>query len=345
MNDKVRLAVVGCGDIAVTRHIPTIMNHSETELVALCDSDITRVKPLASQNGVRSCTDDYRTLLTDDGIDAVIVATPPWVTPKITMDFLKAGKDVLCEKPMALDLETAKQVSQVEEETGRKVQIGFTYRHDPLLEKLRDWIRADRLGSPLVFRLGIYDEIWDPIGNPEHYDRIHKTMEHGIPSIHDGAHIADFLNMLTDSPVSHVEAFGLQSRPEFPTSNYDTSVIRFANGDMAKLEISWFYPVFPQGEFEVLGPKGLAVFDRFKRYVELRTRETTEREVHEEDWWESCFRIQLDRFVAGIRSEHPFVPGTSEGIYSLSLTKAIEISMERNKNLFSGGINNGISKR
>ena len=334
--EAIRLAVIGCGDIAVTRHIPTILENSDVKLVALCDREIDRARELAVACGVTTITDDYRKLLDDQTIQAVIVATPPWVTPFITIDFLRAGKQVLCEKPMALDAETARQVARTEAETGKRVQVGFTYRHDPLLETLRSWIQEGRLGSPLIYRLGIFDEVWDPEGNPEHYQRIFKTMEHGIPSVHDGAHIADFLNLLSNSPVKRVESFGMKSREEFPSSNYDTSIIWFENGDMAKLEIGWFFPVFPKGEFEVLGPKGIAVFDRIQRYVELTTIEGNEKVVHEDDWWEMCFSIQLRKFVEGIRTNRPFVPGTREGIYSLSLTKAIEDSMKRNSSGMKG---------
>lgn len=329
MSKIVRIAVVGCGDIASTRHIPTIHAHPDAALAALCDTDLERARRLADEFDVPVCTADYRELLRDRTIDAVVVATPPWVTPGMTIEFLRAGKDVLCEKPMALSLEAANEVAEAERETGRKVQVGFTYRHDPLLEALKGWIKEGRLGAPLVFRLGIYDEVWDPEGDPEHYRRIFTTMEHGIPSVHDGAHIADFLNFLTDSPVEEVQSFGFKSRPEFPASNYDTSVIRFQNGDMAKVEIGWFYPVFPKGEFEVLGPNGIAVFDRHERYVELTTSEGKERVHHQGDWWETCFRIQLDQFLDSIREGRPFVPGTAEGIYSLGLTKSIEASVQR----------------
>lgn len=331
MSKMIRLAVVGCGDIASTRHIPAIHAHPEAQLAALCDSDLEKARRLAAEYDVPIFTTDYKELLEDKAIDAVVVATPPWVTPKITIEFLRAGKDVLCEKPMALSLEAAGEVRDAERETGKHAQVGFTYRHDPLLATLKGWIRDGRLGAPLVFRMGIFDEIWDPEGNPEHYDRIITTMEHGIPSIHDGAHIADFLNFLTDSPVEDVQSFGFKSRAEFPASNYDTSIIHFKNGDMAKVEIGWMYPVFPKGEFEVLGPNGIAVFDRHERYVELTTPEGTERIRHEENWWDACFRIQLDRFLSSIRDGHPFVPGTAEGIYSLGLTKSIEASVRRNR--------------
>jgi len=331
MSEPVNIAVIGCGDIAVTRHIPTVAACPDAKLYALCDTDFDRVRKLALEHQVNIFTADYKELLSDPLIQAVIIATPPWITPIVTIECLRAGKHVLCEKPMALDVETARQVLEVEKQTGKKVQVGFTYRHDPLLETLRSWIAEDKLGAPLVYRMGIYDEIWNPSGNPEHYERIRKTMEHGSPSIHDGAHIADFLNFLTQSAVKSVHAFGLKTREEFPSSNYDTSIIRFRNGDLAKLEIAWFLPNFPQGEFEVIGPKGIAIFDRHKRFVQLNSGSETELIAHEDDWGETCFRIQLDKFIKSIRLDLPCVPGAMDGIYSLSLTKDIESAMRQDQ--------------
>ncbi|MDF2668118.1 MAG: iolG [Paenibacillus sp.] len=328
---RLRVGVIGCGDIAATRHIPTLAAEPTVELVVLCDMDIARAERLAADYGVPEVDSDYRRALLSLELDAVVVATPPWVTPHVVMACLKAGKHVLCEKPMAVDVDTALQVQQVERETGRRVQVGFTYRHGLLLDTLRQWIVEGRLGAPLVYRLGIFDEVWDPVGNPEHYDRISRTMSHGSPSIHDGAHVADFLNFLADSPVASVESFGLKTREEFPSTNYDIAIVRFENGDVAKVEIGWFLPVFPKGEFEVVGPLGMAVFDRFEQYVSLQSSSLTEKVTLEEDWASSCFRIQLHKWLDSIRNDRPCVPGTAEGIASLRLTKAIEAGILERK--------------
>ncbi len=329
MKKPLNIGVIGCGDIAAAMHIPTIIANPDTNLAVLCDTDLTRARRLAEKYNVSHFTSSYKELLEDRMLDAVIVATPPWVTPYITMDFLRAGKHVLCEKPMAVDEETAMKVMEIEKDLGTKLQLGFTYRHGKLMETLRKWIRDGRLGSPLVYRLGIFDEIWDPTGNPEHYERIRLTMEHGSPSIHDGAHVADFLYFLADSPVTEVKAFGLKSREEFPATNYDASLIRFANGDIAKVEIGWFFPKFPEGEFEIIGPKGVAVFDRFQMFVKLQTGIQTETVSLDESWGVYCFREQLKKFVASIRNDEPCVPGSIDGINSLRLSKRMEYEIKR----------------
>jgi predicted dehydrogenase len=324
------IGVIGCGDIAVRWHIPTMMKSSRVNIVGVSNRTAAKMEAVQARYHFKIGTTDYRDLLKNPDIDAVVVTTSPWATPGITIDALESGKHVLCEKPMALDVKEARRVEDAEKRTGYKVMVGFTYRNDPLLRQARKWIAEGRLGSPLIYRMAIYDEIWDPLGNPEQYRRIDETMQHGCPSVHDGAHTADFLNLLTGaSPVKKVEAFGFKSRPEFSSSNYDISVIDFENGDRAKLEIAWFYPVFPYGEFEVVGPGGLIEYDRLKRYVRLRTREKTEEIRDEHDWWECCFDVQLDRFLDSIKCDMPCVPGVTEGIYSLELTERIKTVIQK----------------
>lgn len=321
-------AVIGCGAIATQQHLPALLNHPQVRLLAVCDVDIEQARRAAEYFGAPQYCDDYRQILDDPAIDAVVIATPPWITPRLVIEALGAGKDVLAEKPMALSLEEAQRVADAEKETGRLVQIGFTYRHGPLMDALREWIADGRLGSPLLIRLAVFDETWAPETDPEHYARLMATLHHGPPCIHEGAHCADHLRFLTDSEVSRITAIGLKSRPEFPEPNYNLASIEFSNGDIAKLELGWFYPHFPRDQFEVIGPEGIATFDRGKGESVLQTQSTFERVQFDEDWVESCFRIQLEKFVRCLEERNTPVPGTREGIASLQLTKAFEQAMK-----------------
>lgn len=319
--------VIGCGAIARQQHLPALLDHSQVRLLAVCDADIEQASRVAQHFGSPHYCGDYRQILDNPAIDAVVISTPPWVTPHLVIEALRSGKDVLAEKPMALSLEEAERVVDAENETGRLVQIGFTYRHGPLMDALRGWIADGLLGSPLLIRLAVFDETWAPETDPEHYARLMATLHHGPPCIHEGAHCADHLHFLTDSEVSRITAIGLKSRPEFPEPNYNLASIEFANGDIAKLELGWFYPHFPRDQFEIIGPEGIAYFDREKRESVLKTRSVFERVQLDEDWVGSCFRIQLEKFVDCLEERKTPVPGTREGIASLRLTKAMEKAM------------------
>jgi predicted dehydrogenase len=312
----------------MSQHLPALMGNSQVNLKAVCDADASRAERAAAISRCAYHAADYRQILDDGEIEAVIVCTPPWITPVITKAALAAGKDVLCEKPMALSLAEAEEVAAVEAESGRLLQVGFTYRHGPLMDALHNWIAAGRLGSPLLFRLSVFDEVWDPEGNPEHYSRIFDTLKHGAPCIHDGAHMADHLAFLTGSVPVEVRAMGLKSRDEFPAANYNCAWISFANGDRAKVEIGWFYPHFPGDEFQIVGPRGFAYLDKKQNEAVLMEGSRVERVQLNEDRIRNGFKVQLAKFLACIRTRSVPVPGSREGIASLRLTQAIARAME-----------------
>jgi myo-inositol 2-dehydrogenase/D-chiro-inositol 1-dehydrogenase len=324
MTRSIGMAVIGCGDVAVSRHLPAIAADPQTHLVSCCDADIARAETAAARFGARSATTSVDLVLTDPDVHAVVIATPPWVTPGLTVAALRAGKDVLAEKPIALTLDEAMAVRAAVQATDRFVQVGFVMRHGPIFGSLHEWITEDRLGFPLDFRISIFDERWDPVGDPEHYARIMATLDHGAPCIHDGAHTMDHLHFLTDDRATSLVSWGVTTRPEFPRPNLNGAVIEFAQGHRARVEIGWFLPDFPPSEWSIVGPEGRAWFDFPGRCVHLRAESGDEDRCIEEDWFENCFRHQLATFVQGVQTRTPPASGIEAAIASLVLTQAFE---------------------
>ncbi len=329
MKDLVSIAVIGCGDVAMQRHLPAVDVNPDLRLVAVCDTNRERVERARAAFTPNYGTTDVEEVFRDPDIDAVIIATPPWVTPDLTIAALRAGKDVLCEKPMALTLAKAYEVRAVEAECDHFVQVGFVLRHGPLFGALRRWIAEDRLGTPLDFRISVFDESWNPTQDPEQVARIMATLEHGAPCIHDGAHTMDHLHFLTDSQATRLASWGRKTRPEFPRPNLNLAVIEFENGDRARVEIGWFLPGFPAQEWNVIGPHGLATFSQRERRSILLSDSGDEIVSIDEDWFVSCFRLQLEAFVEGVRTRVAPRPGTAEGIASLALSQQFERGMDQ----------------
>jgi myo-inositol 2-dehydrogenase / D-chiro-inositol 1-dehydrogenase len=323
MRAALRLAVIGCGEVATTCHLPAIV-----ALAVVCDTDADRARRAMEAFGAGGWTTDAKDRLADD-IDAVIVATPPWTTPRLTIDALLTRKDVLCEKPMALSLDDALAVQVAEHRSDRFVQVGFVLRHGPMFSTLRRWIADDWLGGPLSLRISVFDELWQPETNPEHYGRIMRSLEHGAPCIHDGAHTMDHLHYLLGDQVTRLTAWGRSTGPESPRPNLNTAVMEFAAGRLARVEIGWFLPTFPPSEWFIAGPKGIAWFDQGAGRVELRAESGGETVALPggDAWFTSCFRHQLDTFLSAVRTRVPAQPGTKEGIASLALTQAFERGM------------------
>lgn len=111
---KIGVGIVGCGDIARIRYIPSLMEYEETEFVGVYDTDPERQEAAAREFGIKAYP-TYEAFLADDNIQAVIVATYHPSHASLAMQALEAGKHVLTEKPVATSLEDAQALQEVVE--------------------------------------------------------------------------------------------------------------------------------------------------------------------------------------------------------------------------------------
>ena len=98
----VRIALVGAGAIAQLAHLPVLSRERGTELVALCDNDGPKARSLADRFGVRDVYTDIDDLFDAGKLDAVVIATPNHLHEPHVLAALRAGVDVLCERPLSL---------------------------------------------------------------------------------------------------------------------------------------------------------------------------------------------------------------------------------------------------
>jgi len=174
-------------------------------------------------------------------VDAVILATPPWVTPALVRAALEAGKYVLAEKPLAPTLAEQLMLRDLPGALDR-LQVGLTYRHHPAVDRLRELVAADAFGRPLYIQISVCDERADPVGEPDHYARRRQALEHALPVVLDGIHACDRLNlMLGEAPVE-LTGWALTSSPDFASPNVNGASLTYADGTIVRLEVVWLYP-------------------------------------------------------------------------------------------------------
>jgi predicted dehydrogenase len=129
---KVRIAVVGVGYLGQF-HAEKLSRLGEAELVGVVDSDQERAGKIARDLGIKAYASHEEVL---DLVDAVSVVTPTVTHHQVTMDFLNAGKDVFCEKPLAATLEEADEMVGLASESGRVLQVGHLERFNPAVEEM-----------------------------------------------------------------------------------------------------------------------------------------------------------------------------------------------------------------
>ena len=142
-----KVAVIGCGTIANTAHIPSYMNNPEAEIKYFCDIIPERAQKAVEEYGCGTAVVDYHEVLNDPEVQAVSVCTPNNMHPVIAMDALRAGKDVLCEKPAARTYAEALEMQKVQHETGHVLNIGVVNRFNDGVNRIKEYIDQGRLGN------------------------------------------------------------------------------------------------------------------------------------------------------------------------------------------------------
>ena len=145
------IGIIGCGKIAQTRHIPEYMDNQDSRLAAFYDVNAERARFLAKKYGGRAYG-TYRELLQDKEIDAVSVCVPNELHAQISIEALKAGKDVLCEKPMAVSLTECRQMVAAARESGKCLMIGQNQRLARGHVLAKQLIERGDIGRIITFR-------------------------------------------------------------------------------------------------------------------------------------------------------------------------------------------------
>ncbi len=144
---KVKVGVIGCGTIANAAHIPSYMNCPDAEIKYFCDIIPERAEKAVADYGCGIAVTDYRDILADPEVTAVSVCTPNNVHSTIAIDCLKAGKNVLCEKPAARIYSEALKMQQAQHEAGKVLNIGVVNRFNTAVNEIKKLIAAGELGE------------------------------------------------------------------------------------------------------------------------------------------------------------------------------------------------------
>jgi len=153
MKNQVNIAVIGTGRIGSvhTRHL--VRNIHEANVVAICDIRLEVAQAVADELGIERVVKDYHDLLEDKSIEAVLIATNTNTHSAIVTDFAIAGKQIFCEKPLALNLADTDDVIHLVEKTGVKLQIGFNRRFDKSFRRVKEIVSSGQIGRPCILHI------------------------------------------------------------------------------------------------------------------------------------------------------------------------------------------------
>jgi len=146
------IAMIGTGGIALANHLPGFGMCPQARVVALCDSSPIALHRAVEQTGIDAGFSDYRQVLARDDVDAVVVATPNYTHAEIVLAAVGAGKHVMCEKPLAMNLAQAMEMYRAAEAAGVRHMTAFTYRFVPAMHYMAHLVKSGKLGKIYHFR-------------------------------------------------------------------------------------------------------------------------------------------------------------------------------------------------
>ena len=258
--EKLVTAVIGVGPMGV-RHLQGAINYG-SEIGAICDTDLERLRKVGEENGIpiEKQTTDYMDIVNNKEINAVILATPDQLHREQVENLLKAGKHIMCEKPLALVREDIDAIVRaVEAHPECTFMIGQICRFTPAFVKAKELVAAGRIGE-LYFVESEYAHDYKHMFDHDPKNWRSDPVRHGV--VGGGCHAVDLLRwIVNDDPI---EVFAYGTHKLLPDVKYDdatVSLLKFPGNVMGKVFVSTGCKRNYTMRTVLYGTKGTLIFD------------------------------------------------------------------------------------
>jgi len=245
----VRFGILGATGFAAKRPLPGLLEARCCSVGAIHGPPEHRdlLDQLASRHGIPQLYTTVDGLLADTQLDAVYVATPAYLHAQHVIQAAKAGKHVLVEKPMALDLADGRRMIAACRRAGVKLQVGYMRRFHPCHAKIRKLVDGGRLGKIVEAR--IQTHLWYP-PDPRAW-RQDPALGGGGAMMDMGSHCRELLEVLL-GPIRWVQGFTANVVFDYPVEDLAVATVGFASGALGILDTSFAIP-YRENVLEIYG--------------------------------------------------------------------------------------------
>ena len=319
-----RVAIIGAG-LQCKRRAPVVQNDPRATLKIIASLHLDHARNAAKMFGCEF-SDRWPDVVRRDDVDAVLVCTPPHVHAEISIAAMRAGKHVLCEKPLTRTLKEAEEMVRVARETRKVLKCGFNHRHHPAIWEAHRLVAEGAIGKPLFgrCRYGIcgrpgYEREW----------RADPTQAAGGQFIEQGTHAIDLFRWFLGEATEVACFTGIQYFRKQPLDDNGMAIVRFNNGAMASLHASLtqWKNLF---SFEVFGEDGYVMIEGLgasygterlivgKRDFNAPFSET----VTEYRGADISWKAEWDEFVAAVQEQREPLGNGEDGLEAMRVALA-----------------------
>ncbi|MHB1458472.1 MAG: Gfo/Idh/MocA family protein [Armatimonadota bacterium] len=199
--DKLNIGLIGAGGISLYSHMPSFSKNPYVEVSAVADPNLDAANRIAENFGVDKVTDDYHAILSDSSIDTVDICVPHNLHYRLVMDALNAGKDVILEKPISMNLEEADEMIATADKVGKRLLVSLNQRFLPIHRKVKEMLDDGSIGKPFLANLIILGNVVGDLNNPSNWRG--KWDESGGGALFDsGTHVIDIMRYWFGEPTA-----------------------------------------------------------------------------------------------------------------------------------------------
>lgn len=327
--------IIGCGWVARDYVAPALLAAPHAEIVALCDRDDQAVARIAAFVPGAARFDDAQALCAAPEVEAVYVATPNYLHAPLVELAARAGKHVLCEKPMALTLADAQRMVAACRTAGVQYATAFDQRFHAAHRRLQTLIAQGRLGT--ITAVHIHYACWTPADwQPATSDSTHDNWRVDPQRAGGGAfidlapHGLDLSQWLLGEPLIEVTAL-LQRRVfSYPVDDGAALIGRFAGGALLLHNVAYNCPdAFPRRTLEVIGTAAMAqAYNTMGQtpggtLVLIDTDGNREQIDIPNDEDVSPFQTQVECFSQCVLAGEPFPFTPEQDVHTMSLLEKV----------------------
>lgn len=252
-NKKIKILVVGCGNMGASHAKAYYQMENEVEICGLVSTGKSKEVLNAELDNKYTLYTDFYKALECTKPDAVCISTYPDTHEAYSIAALENGCHVFLEKPIASTAKGAERVVEVANKVNKKVVVGYILRHHPSWQKFIEL--AQNMGKPLVMRMNLNQQSHGYMWN------VHRNLMKSLSPIVDCAvHYIDVMCQMTKAKPVQVSAIGVRLTDDIPTDNYNYGQlqIRFDDGSVGWYEAGWGPMVSDTAFFikDIFGPKG-----------------------------------------------------------------------------------------
>jgi predicted dehydrogenase len=328
--ERLKVGVVGLGWVAQVVHLPILTKMVDVELAAVCDRDRSKSTLVGEKFGAHRSYTDVEQMLANEHLNAVIVATSTDAHRETTVAALKAGCDVLVEKPIARHYAEAVEMAETARELKRKLMVGMNHRFRPDTMLLRSFIEGKELGKLLYTKCG-----WLRKRSSDSAWATQKEKSGGGVFVDLGIPMLDLSFWLMGFPeVRRVSAVHFHHKTK---AVEDTSLVNIAmkNGSLINIEVSWSLIMDDDVYYcYVFGADGTASLNPLRVNKELHGNLVNLAPAKIESpqhLFRRSYENELKSFFGAVRNLHPVISTGEEAVQRMRIVDAVYKSIKTGK--------------